>query len=372
MNVLVTGADGFIGKNLLEALKRLDNITVQTFTRKNSLKDLDTFLDSVDLIYHLAGVNRSKDKDEFNKDNVALIENMIRMLKKKKRKPTIIFSSSTQAKNDTPYGRSKRKAEIELIQYAKELDIQLYIYRLPNVFGKWCRPNYNSVVATFCYNISHDLEITINNPAVELDLVYIHDVIDEFIQVMKDKQPKQKQTTYFFEVSPVHKLTLQRLADTLYQFKNMRENLWVPDFSDPLTEALYSTYLSYLDEHDLSYKLDMKVDHRGSLAELFKSSYFGQIFVSKSKQGVVRGNHYHDHKVEKFCVINGQAEVKLRSVLSRHVVSYVVSGNKLEIIDIPPGYTHSLENLTDQELTVLFWANEAFDPKNHDTYNNEV
>lgn len=372
VNVLITGANGFIGRNLCVALEEMKNVSIQTYTRDHTIEELEQFLKHADIVYHLAGVNRVKDDDsEFVKGNIDPAENITEILRKIDRKPIIVMSSSIQATNNTPYGKSKKKAEEILEKYALETNHnQVFIYRLTNVFGKWGKPEYNSVVATYCYNISRGLDIEIHDPHKEIELVYIDDVIKEFKN--KIYQLDEIRNRPIYEVTPTHRITLEKLADQLYEFHNLRSNLIMPDLSSPFTKKLYSTYLSYLNENDFTYSLEMKKDHRGNLVELLKSKNFGQIFISTSLPGVIRGNHYHHTKVEKFCVIKGKANIKLRDILSNHIVSYVVTDENIQIVDIPPGYTHSLENIGDSELLVLFWANEMFDSDRPDTYFKEV
>ena len=288
------------------------------------------------------------------------------------KKIAIVLTSSIQAELDNPYGKSKKRAEDELIKYCNKNSVPVYIYRLPNVFGKWSRPNYNSVVSTFCYNISHNLDITISNLKKELELVYIDDVIDEFVSLL-DKEERDLQK-HFYNIKRVFRVTLGELADKLYKIKDIRKTLIVPDLSDIFMKFLHVTYLSYLEKDDFSYKMDSKEDSRGDFTELIKSNSFGQVSVSKSCKGITRGNHYHNTKNEKFCVIKGKAVIKLRNILDDKIITYYVSDKKMEVIDIPPGYAHSIENLTDGdgEMILLIWANEIFDPKNPDTYNCEV
>ncbi|GAE30982.1 polysaccharide biosynthesis C-terminal domain-containing protein [Alkalihalobacillus hemicellulosilyticus] len=372
VNVLITGANGFIGKNLYVALEEMKNVSIKTYTRDQTIKELEQFLNQADVVFHLAGVNRVKDEDiEFVEGNINLTEKITGILRKIDRKPIIVMSSSIQVTNNTPYGESKKKAEEILEKYAQETNHnQVFIYRLTNVFGKWGKPNYNSVVATFCYNISRGLDVDIHDPLNEIELVYIDDVIKEFknrIYCLKEKSKP-----FIHQVTPTYKITLKKLAAQIYEFYNLRKNLIMPDLSNPLTKALYSTYLSYLDQYQFAYNLEIKKDLRGSLVELLKSDHFGQIFISTSHPGVIRGNHYHHTKVEKFCVIKGKANIKLQNIISDEISSYVVTGDKAQIVDIPPGYTHSLENIGESELIVLFWANEIFDKDRPDTYFREV
>jgi len=250
--------------------------------------------------------------------------------------------------------------------------VPVYIYRLPNVFGKWSRPNYNSVVSTFCYNISHNLDIIISDPKRELELVYIDDIIDEFVSLLNKEAVDFHK--HYYNIKRTFKVNLGELADKIYKIKDIRKTLIVPDLSDIFVKFLHATYLSYIDEDDFSYKMNLKEDNRGNFVELMKSKSFGQVSISRSGKGVIRGNHYHNTKNEKFCVIKGKAVIKLRNILDDKIIPYYVSDKKIEVVDIPPGYTHSIENITDGdgEMILLIWANEIFDPENPDTYYCEV
>ena len=238
------------------------------------------------------------------------------------------------------------------------------------MFGKWCRPNYNSVVATFCYNISHGLDISVSDVNKEIELVYIDDIVHEFLSVLN--QESTDRDKYYYNIKRSFRITLGELAEKIYELKAMRNTLVVPDLSNDFLKCLHPTYLSYLEKNDFSYKLEMKTDQRGCLAELIKSNHFGQIFVSRTHKGIIRGNHYHNTKIEKFCVLQGEAVIKFRHIFEEEVLSYHVSGETPEIVDIPPGYTHSIENLGDGEMIVLFWANQVFDSEKPDTYFCEV
>jgi UDP-2-acetamido-2,6-beta-L-arabino-hexul-4-ose reductase len=364
--VLVTGSGGFIGRNLLEALGRRSDCRILEFEIEDAPSLLRKHLAAADIVYHLAGVNRPTDEEEFMRGNVGLTEFILAALEELQRTPAIVMSSSTQAVQDNPYGISKKKAEDALFDFADRTGAPVYMYRLTNVFGKWCRPNYNSVVATFCYNIARSLPIAVSNRSKELELVYVDDVIASFLDIL-DRRPAVSNYTYL-SVAPTCRVTLGDLADRLFQFRDIRQTLMVPDMGDGFARRLYATYLSYLDRNDFAYDVETKTDERGSLTELIKSNTFGQVFVSKSRGGVIRGNHYHNTKVEKFCVIQGRAVIRFRHILSSDVLSYNVSGDHIRIVDIPPGYTHSIENLADEEMIVLFWANEVFDPDNPDTF----
>ena len=370
--VLVTGSKGFIGKNLTVRLKELDNVVIKSFNKEDNIETLKKYLRESDIIFHLAGVNRPKNVEEFERVNAGLTITLVALLEEMNKNIPIVITSSIQAESDNPYGKSKKMAEDELINYAKKNSVPVYIYRLPNVFGKWSRPNYNSVVSTFCYNISHNLNITISDPLRELELVYIDDIIDEFVSLL-DREDRDFHK-HFYNIKRTFMVTLGELADKLYKIKEVRKTLIVPDLSDDFMKALHATYLTYLDKDDFSYEMDSKEDKRGDFTELIKSDSFGQVSISGSRKGVVRGNHYHNTKNEKFCVIKGKAVIKFRNILDDKIIPYYVSDKKIEIVDIPPGYTHSIENLTegDGEMILLIWANEIFDSENPDTYYCEV
>jgi len=365
VNVLVTGAGGFIGRNLMDRLHREKGISIKQYHREDDLSLLYGYLNESDVIYHLAGVNRPQQNTEFTKINKGLTELIVNYLKEKKKTPKIIFSSSTHAALDAPYGLSKKAAEEVLINFSNETGAEVYIYRLPGVFGKWSKPHYNSVVATFCHEISHGKEIKIDDAEKALELVYIDDVVDNFTDCLTRGK---KESKFYYHISQTFHITVGELAHKLYEIKDMRKSLIIPDLSDKLTKYLYSTYLSYLAKNNFSYDLPAHQDERGSLIELIKSHQAGQVFMSTSRKGVIRGNHYHHTKVEKFCVIKGEANIKLRKIDTDEVIVYSVTDQNIEMVDIPPGYTHSIENIADGEMIVLFWANEIFDPDNPDTF----
>ena len=365
MNIVVTGASGFIGRNLVAHLVREEEVQVTEFDLQNTERELQEGLTRADLVFHLAGVNRPESVVEFVVGNVDFTAHVCELLTQIGRPVPMVLTSSIQAEQDNPYGRSKLQAEETLKRYVQENHAAGIIYRLKNVFGKWCRPNYNSVVATFCHNIARDLPITISDPDYELKLVYIDDVIEYFV---KETQGQEPSGVYYREVIPTFKITLGRLAELLYSFREMRQSLSLPDFSDPFVRKLYGTYLSYLNVEDFAYNLQQRCDPRGCLAEFVKSSSFGQIFVSTTKPGVTRGNHYHHTKTEKFLVLQGDALIRFRHIESGEILEYLVKGEELRVVDIPPGYTHSIENVGKNELVTLFWASEVFDPGTPDTF----
>ena len=374
VKALVTGANGFIGKNLTLALQR-GGVEVAAIDVDSSSDNLLAGVTGADVVYHLAGVNRPEHEEEFQTGNVGSLEAVLSVIERYAsanpgvQRPLIVLSSSTQAKQDNPYGRSKLAAEKTLEAYTLRVGSPAVIYRLPGVFGKWCRPNYNSVVATFCHNITHDLPITISAHANVVRLIYVDDVVRAFLGLLGSPQPDG---CLFHEIEPIFSVTLGEIVDTLQSFKASRADLIVPNFSDPLVKRLYATYLSYLPEGEFAYALNKKEDPRGALAELLKAPSFGQVFVSRTKPGVTRGNHYHDMKTEKFCVLDGEALIHFRHIHGEEVTTYRVSGQEFKVVDIPPGYTHSIENAGTTEMIVLFWASEPFDPAKPDTYSLEV
>lgn len=363
MRVLVTGSGGFIGRNLCAVLRARDAVEIFEFDIPHSSDDLAQALSKVDFIIHLAGVNRPKDPAEFETGNAGSIDEICQQLDALDRRPKIILSSSVQAEQENPYGLSKRHAEERLEKYVADTGAVGVVYRLKNLFGKWCRPNYNSVTATFCHNIANDLSITISDPNQRIALIHIDEVVSAFVAELK-----KTQTGFSYaDPLPATEITLGQLAETLRGYKLMRENLLLPNFTCRFERALYGTYLSYLGEYNFDYTLEKKSDPRGSLAEFVKSSAIGQIFVSRTKPGITRGDHYHHTKTEKFLVLNGEAVIRFRRIDSDEVIEYPVRGEEFRVLDIPPGYTHSIENVGQEELVTLFWVCEPFDPERPDT-----
>jgi len=365
MKVAVTGSGGFIGKHIVHALHCRSDTEVQEIYRNSSPERLEQILHEAAFVFHLAGVNRPVDVAEFARGNQEVTGQICQILERGGRRPTIVFSSSTQAGAENPYGQSKLEAEKVLRSWTERSGGAAIAFRIPNVFGKWCRPNYNSVIATFCHSIAHDLPITISDPARVLELVYIDDVVNELLAPLDGAL-----SNGFFEkreVSPTAKTSLGDLAAKIRSFKESRTSLTLPSFEDDFTRRLYATYLSYLDGASFAYSLGRKDDQRGSLAEFMKSSHFGQIFVSRTNPGITRGNHFHNTKAEKFLVVEGSAVIRLRSINGGEIIEYRVSGDQFKVVDIPPGYTHSIENIGSDEMVTLFWASEIFDPRRPDT-----
>ena len=363
MNVLVTGARGFIGRNLISHLQARKGCVVTAFDIDNSTADLRAGLRAADIVYHLAGVNRPQIAEEFEIGNSELTRRIAQILREVGRTPHIVMSSSVQAAFENPYGVSKRRAEEALREFAAQSGARVSIYRLKNVFGKWCRPNYNSVVATFCHNTAIDLPIQISDPSREIELVYVDDVVKAFL----DELPNHAGPDRHDEI-PSAKLTLGDLAGRIQSFHEMRTNLVAPDFAVKLNQELYATYLSYVPGEARCQELRSRSDQRGALAEFIKSKSFGQIFVSRTRPGISRGNHYHHSKTEKFFVVEGEGIIRMRHIEGSALIEYRASGWEFRVIDIPPGYTHSIENVGAGELVTLFWSSEIFDPDHPDTY----
>jgi len=366
MNIIVTGANGFIGKNIIARLEREGDHQILAVGRETAWPTIEAALAEADLIFHLAGANRPETEEEFYTVNVAFTAQLCDHLLAIKRAPTFVLASSSQAEAENPYGLSKRQAEAVVQRYADASQALIAIYRLKNVFGKWCRPNYNSVVATFCHNIANELPITISDPTRELDLIYIDDVVSCFLDEIASTG--ERTSDPFREVLPVNRITLGKLAELIQSFRQMRETLLTPAFNEPFVHKLYATYLSYLNPDEFAYALDKRTDPRGALAEFMKSAAFGQIFVSRTVPGITRGHHYHHTKTEKFLVLAGEAMIRFRHLHQDEVIEIPVSGEEFRVVDIPPGYTHSIENVGDTDLVTLFWASELFDPSRPDTY----
>ena len=380
--ILVTGARGFIGRNLCLALRRVKDYEVLEFDLDRPATDLPNLAARADLVFHLAGVNRPTDEKEFTEGNAVLTRQLCAALESAGRRAPLVLSSSVQAELDNPYGRSKQAAEDAVLEYHQRTSAPAYIYRFPNVFGKWSRPNYNTVVATFCHNISRGLPVQVSNRANPLRFVYIDDIVRAFLGIASGSAHAD---TVRHEVQPEHSITLGELHDRILSFHQGRRQGLLPDLADPLTRYLYSTYISFYDPAELSYPVDLKTDDRGWLFELVKSPHAGQIFVSRTRPGITRGNHYHDTKIEKFCVIQGEGIIRLRSLLpaprsqlptpnsqlptpSSELIEYPVNDREIRVVDIPPGYPHSIENTGSTDMLTLFWANEIFNPQRPDTY----
>lgn len=364
MRVLITGANGFVGKNLQLHLVERSSIEMLCFTRDHTSADLYQLVAQADLVFHLAGVNRPQDPAEFQQGNADLTQALCDALKQAGKATPVVYSSSIQAAADSPYGASKHDAEDALLAYAKESAAPVFIYRLANVFGKWARPNYNSAVATFCHNISQGLPIQINDPSAQINLVYIDDVVKSFLQVM-DGQLTQ---TGFVDITPQYQICVGDLAEQLQAFKDSRDSLVTENVGNGLIRALYSTYVSYLRPEQFSYQVPKYGDERGVFSEMLKTKDAGQFSFFTAHPGITRGGHYHHSKTEKFLVIKGQACFRFRHMMTGEFYELRTSGEQPEIVETVTGWTHDITNVGDDEMIVMLWANEIFDRENPDTF----
>lgn len=371
MKVLITGANGFVGKNLRLLLSERKDVEVQCFTRDDDMGQLPALLREVDFVFHLAGVNRPQDPQEFTAGNAELTQALCKALCDESdatgRRVPVIYTSSTQAERDNPYGQSKRAAEQALFDAQASHQIPVHVFRLPNVFGKWCKPNYNSAIATFCHNIARGFPIQVNDPAVPVTLVYVDDVIDRFVQLM-DGADAQVDADGFALMSPQYTATVGELAAHIQSFRNSRDTLVIDRVGTGLARALYATYVSYLPVESFAYTVPQYGDPRGVFVEMLKTPDCGQFSFFTAHAGITRGGHYHHTKTEKFLVIKGQARFKFRHMNTGETHELVTSGEKAEIVETVPGWTHDITNIGQDEMIVMLWANEIFDRARPDTY----
>ncbi len=364
MNLLITGANGFMGKNLRETLRqggdRLLLCDVET-----TPADLRAMAAEADFVFHLAGVNRPKDDAEFKTGNADFTETLLCLLEKEK-KPPVLLSGSVQATLDNPYGRSKRMAEEALRAYAARTGAPVYSYRLTNAFGKWSRPNYNSAVATFCHNIARGLPVTVSDPARVMRLNYIDDIVAEFLRALRGTPTRGEDG--FCRVLPEHEVTLGEIVKRIEGFRDSRATLELPDQRDAFTRKLFATYQSFLPADGFGYRPETHADARGSFTELLHMDGYGQVSINVQKPGVTKGEHWHHTKHEKFVVVAGRGVIRFRDVCGGEVLAYFVDGETPTVVDIPPGYTHNIENLGDADMVTLMWASEIFDPAKPDTW----
>jgi UDP-2-acetamido-2,6-beta-L-arabino-hexul-4-ose reductase len=369
MKILITGSYGFVGKNLIAELRNQGFTDLLEYDVDTPPDLLDEYSRDCQFVFHLAGVNRPENPEDFITGNFGFTSQLLDALKKYHNQAPIVISSSIQAALDNLYGQSKKAGEDLMFEYGKETNVPVYVYRLANVFGKWCRPNYNSAVATFCNNIANDLPIQVNDPNVIMKLVYVDDVVASFIDKLKNGSIG---AGTFEEVTPVYEKKLGEIVELIYSFKESRNTLQLPNLGDTFTKKMYSTYLSYLPTNQFCYLLKMNVDKRGSYTEFLKIPDKGQVSVNISKPGITKGNHWHHTKNEKFLVVSGRGVIRFRKVESQDIIEYFVSGEKLEVVDIPVGYTHNIENLGDTDMVTVMWVNEVFDKERPDTYFLEV
>lgn len=398
MNILVTGAKGFVGRNLCENLKNIRDGKDKTraFSVENvfeydidsSETELDEYCSKADIVFNLAGVNRPKDNSEFMSGNFGFASTLLDTLKKHNNKCPVMLSSSIQATligryGESDYGKSKLAGENLFFDYGKETGAKVLVYRFPNLFGKWCRPNYNSAVATFCNNIANDLPIQVNDRNTELELLYIDDLIEEMMAALSGSEhhceydglnPVEKSAGKYCYVPVTHKVTLGQIVDTLESFKNQPQTLVMPEIPfNSFTKKLYSTYLSYLPKEKVSFPLKMNCDDRGSFSELLKTANCGQFSVNISKPGITKGEHWHNTKWEFFIVVSGHALIQERKIGTDEVIEFDVSGDNIQAVHMLPGYTHNIINLSETEnLVTVMWANEKFDKNHPDTFGEKV
>lgn len=379
MKILVTGAKGFIGKNLIATMHNIaagkdrsygldTDIEILEYDIDTDKTLLDGYCKEADFVYHLAGVNRPKEAKEYMEGNFGFTSELLELLERHHNSCPIMLSSSIQAALANPYGESKKAGEDLLFAYGKKVGTEVYIYRFPNVFGKWCRPNYNSAVATFCNNIARDLPITVNDPSVDMTLVYIDDVVRELIGILQGTA-NRKQDGYCY-VPIEHKIKLGEIVDLLYKFAEQPQSLEIPEIpNNSFAKKLYATYLSYLPKDKVAFPLKMNVDDRGSFTELLKTEKCGQVSINISKPRITKGQHWHHTKWEFFMVVSGHGLIQQRRIDSDEVLNFEVSGDKIEAVHMLPGYTHHIINLSDtDDLVTVMWANEQFDSNRPDTY----
>ena len=381
MKILVTGAKGFVGKNLIATLNNIKDGKDKSFDIDTDIclfeYDIDTnpslldkYCKECDFVFNLAGVNRPKESSEFMSGNFGFASVLLDKLKLYNNRCPVMLSSSTQASLDNPYGISKKAGEDLLFEYSLETGVKVFVYRFPNIFGKWCRPNYNSAIATFCHNVAHGLDIMVNSRKTVMNLVYIDDVVNELLNALKGNATTKEDG--FCYVPIVHTKELGEIVDLIYSFHDARMLMNIPDVSDEFVRKLYATYLSYLPENKFSYPLKMNIDDRGSFTEIIRTHDRGQFSVNISRPGIVKGNHWHNTKNEKFVVVSGRGVIRFRKVGDNKVHEYYVSDDNLEVVDIPIGYTHNIENVGDTDMVTLMWASELFNPEKPDTYYLEV
>lgn len=368
MRVLITGANGFIGRNLISHLRERKDVTIATYVRGDDAATLAAKVAGADFVFHLAGVNRPQNEQEFKEGNTDLTLALCAAVRASGRAIPVIYTSSVQAGLDNAYGVSKRGAEDALAGLAADTGSRVYNYRLPNVFGKWCRPNYNSAVATFCHNIVHDLPIQINNPDAAIRLVYVDDVVATFVRVM-DLAPAADAPCV---VEPVYQVTVGQLAAQLQAFKDSRASLVTEPVGTGLTRALYSTYISYFTPEQFAYPLVRHADPRGVFVEMLKTRDAGQFSYFTAHPGITRGGHYHHTKTEKFLVIKGKARFGFRHIDTDATYELLTNGDEPLVVETIPGWSHDITNIGDDEMIVMLWANEIFDREHPDTFSYKV
>ncbi len=371
--ILITGANGFIGKNLTARLKAKGYNNLMLFDVNSSDENLKEYTKKAEFVFHLAGVNRPINSEEFYTGNADLTKRLLELLKQNSNKAPVLLSSSTQAALDNDYGKSKKQAEDLVFSHGENFNENVFIFRLAGVFGKWCRPSYNSVVATFCHNIANNLPIEIRDENYTFPLVYIDDVVNSFISALESENAFERDENNFCKLSgDEYTVSLKQLADTIHSFKESRKNLSVANMQNDFEKKLYSTYLSYLPIDNFAYDLKMNCDDRGSFTEFLRTDERGQVSINIAKPGIVKGNHWHNTKNEKFLVVQGKAVIRFRKIGSDEIIEYTVSGENLKVVDIPVGYTHNIENIGTEDLVTVMWVNEPFNPDIPDTIYEQV
>lgn len=368
MEILVTGSNGFIGRNLIAHLKQHGYTHILPYDRETDPGLLDVYTARCDFVFHLAGVNRPEDGAEFTRGNEEFTKTLLKSLEHHNNQAPVLASSSTQAVLDNPYGQSKKAMEELVLSHKRRLGGAVFLYRLPGVFGKWCRPNYNSVVATFCHHIARGIPITVNDRETVLPLAYIDDLAEEWIRVLEGKAASEEG---FCSIPTIYTVSLGQIADLLQGFRDSRRKLSLLDLSDAFARKLYSTYMSYLPAQEFACSLQTHTDNRGSFTEFLRLPG-GQVSVNISKPGVIKGNHWHHSKNEKFLAVSGEGVFRFRAVDSEEVITISVKGEELRVVDVPPGYAHSIENTGSRDLVTIIWASECFDKEKPDTYALEV
>ena len=365
MNIAITGANGFIAKNLIFNFKLLNDCNLFTITRSTPKKRIDFILRNSDIIYHLAGVNRPKINKTFKKDNYQFTKYICNFIKREKLNKKIIFTSSIQIKNKNKYGSSKKECEKLLFELSKNNNSKIVILRLPNIFGKWSKPNYNSVISTFCHNIARDKKINISSLRNTIELLYIDDLVEEFLKIKDKNLAKLKIVSKFKNVK---KINLKNLSELIYNFHNSRKNLYSINFKNKFVKNLYSTYISFLPKKNFSYNLKLKKDNRGSFMEFLKTKNNGQFSIFVAKKNKIRGHHFHHSKVEKFLVLKGSAKFKMQNISNNKLFELDLKGSLPKVVETIPGWQHYIKNVGSKDLIVLLWSNEVFDVNKPDTF----
>lgn len=368
MNILVTGSKGFLASNLISRLKEKKNINILYFNRSTKKNLLEKYVKISEVIFHLAGQNRSKFKKDFSINNIELTKKICKLIKINNLKTKLVFASSTQVSNDSIYGKSKLECENCIIHFAKKTNSQYFIFRIPNVFGKWCRPNYNSVVATFCYNIARNKKIILKNESQKITLVYIDDLIDQFLGIIKHKVSKNNKKIKFIRINKVYKITPERLSRVLFQMKKNHGYFFIKKINNEFLLKLYSTFLTYFPKNLFFYSLKKNQDDRGNFSEFLKFPNFGQISYFSINKKKTRGGHYHHKKVEKFVFLNGRVKITYINIMNKKKITFRISANENKVIETIPGWAHNIKNVSNQTVVGVVWSNEIFDSSKPDTY----